>query len=381
MSWSFKVSSFRGIDVKVHATFLLIVGLGALQWGSTHGARGAAFGALVTLALFACVLLHELGHSLVAQSFGIKVREILLLPIGGLAKLQGEPRSPKQEVAIAVAGPAVNVVLAAAFGAWCWSMAPIGSMAALAESAKQPSLLTFGLLLMSGNLTLAAFNLLPIFPLDGGRVLRAVLQMKLGAARATRWASGIGQWAAAALIVYAIVAGQLLLGLIAVLIFLAAGQENVRARLQAPIAALTAGDIAELPAVDIAVSSRIGEVVPLLLRSRQAVFPVVDGVAVVGVVFRSDVVAALQQPGTALMSVRSLTRETPSFSASLPLALALGKLRELGQPVGVVVGDEAPLGLLDEAQVVMKLAELPQHHIAPPTPELGKARQLDAAQS
>ena len=101
--WSTTLFTIRGIDVKVHATFAIIVAIGATQWGLAHGLRGALFGAAFTLALFACVLLHELGHSFVAQRFGLKVKEVVLLPIGGIASLVGKPQSPKQEIAIALA--------------------------------------------------------------------------------------------------------------------------------------------------------------------------------------------------------------------------------------------------------------------------------------
>lgn len=172
MRWSAKLFTARGIDVRVHVAFLLIVALGATQWGA-HGAGGAAFGALFMLLLFTCVFLHEMGHSLVAQAFGMKVKSIELLPIGGVARLLGKPKTARQEIAVALAGPLVNVVLAVGLGLTLWwrgySLPAEGFRGSL-----QPSLDTMLVLLTSGNATLALFNLLPFFPLDGGRVLRAL---------------------------------------------------------------------------------------------------------------------------------------------------------------------------------------------------------------
>src|SRR6187431_2543008 len=117
MSWSLRIARVSGIDIRIHATFLLVVLWGSYTFGKYGGLRGAAFGALVVCSMFTCVVLHELGHSLVAQRFGVRVREILLLPIGGVARLLREPQKPWQELLIAIAGPAVNVVIVLALGA------------------------------------------------------------------------------------------------------------------------------------------------------------------------------------------------------------------------------------------------------------------------
>jgi Zn-dependent protease len=122
MKWSFTIARVSGIDIKIHATFFLILLLGAVQWGGPNGYIGAFFGVLLMVLLFVCVVLHELGHSLVAQYFGLPVSEIILLPIGGLSKLEKNPRKPLEELLLAVAGPLVNLmiagVLVVAVGAW-----------------------------------------------------------------------------------------------------------------------------------------------------------------------------------------------------------------------------------------------------------------------
>jgi len=186
MKTSFRVARIAGIDINVHVTFGLILLFGAIQWGVPYGARGALFGALLMLVLFMCVVLHELGHSLVAQAFGIPVRDITLLPIGGVARMEKNPSKPVHELLIAAAGPLVNVALATML----WIATDVGATLAstpVPDLAKQmtPGLPTALLWLFLSNVFLAAFNLIPAFPMDGGRMLRAVLAMSLGFAIAT----------------------------------------------------------------------------------------------------------------------------------------------------------------------------------------------------
>src|SRR4051812_18420402 len=159
-----------GIDIKVHATFVLALGLGAIQW-SGFGVPGAAFGVLLIALLFLCVVLHELGHSLVAKSFGIPVREIILLPIGGISQMTRRPTKPMQELLIAVVGPLVNVGIAlglAGFG-YLWLGSDGIERAFSALSRATPSLPTLWVMLLTSNILLAVFNMLPALPMDGGR--------------------------------------------------------------------------------------------------------------------------------------------------------------------------------------------------------------------
>lgn len=357
--WSTTLFTIRGIDIKVHASFAIIVAVGATQWGAAHGLHGAFFGAALTLAIFGCVLLHELGHSLVAQRFGLKVKEVVLLPIGGIASLVGKPQSPKQEIAIAVAGPAVNVVIALALGAGLWFSGAAANISAATVSKLAPSWVTFWLMLTAGNASLALFNLLPFFPLDGGRVLRALLSLKVGELQATRWAGGVGQIAGVVMAGVALVSGHVLLALIGILLFLAASRERTTATLQPPLLALTAADVAEVPAVELDATSRIGEAIPQLLRTGQEAFPVVAEGALLGVVMRSDLLLAAQRPELELQSIRTLTQQVPALPSHLTAAEALKLLDEMEAPLGVVVSPDYPLGFISQAQVFAKLAQLP----------------------
>ena len=187
--WSFKLGRILGIDVYLHATFLLLLGLIASAHAVAGGSLVAGLSSVSFLgAIFLCVLLHEFGHALMARRYGIKTRDITLLPIGGVAHLERMPNKPAQELWVALAGPAVNVVIAGALAAW---LSVTNSWSALTSLSSTSG--PFAERLLAVNAMLVLFNLLPAFPMDGGRVLRALLAMRLDYARATRIATITGQ--------------------------------------------------------------------------------------------------------------------------------------------------------------------------------------------
>src|SRR6185503_19517713 len=187
MKWSWRLGRIAGIALYVHATFLLLLAWVAIsEYQSSHDAAAAARGVIFVLAVFAMVVLHELGHALAARRYGVKTRDITLLPIGGVARLERMPREPKQELWVAIAGPLVNVAIAITL----FILLVAIRLSKSTFLASQDSFIT---LLMRINLFLIAFNLLPAFPMDGGRVLRALLARRLEYVRATRIAARIGQ--------------------------------------------------------------------------------------------------------------------------------------------------------------------------------------------
>lgn len=220
MRGSWTLGRLLGIEVKIHFTFALLLALlaGAHLWAG--GPAAMATGLLFTLAIFGSVLLHEFGHALAARRFGVATRDITLLPIGGVAALEGMPRRPLAEAAIALAGPAVNVAIAAVLGAALWLAGALEPVSALGLTAGP-----FAERLLLANLGLALFNLLPAFPLDGGRVLRALLAWRLGYSTATRWAARIGRGLAVVLGAVGVV-GNPMLVLVAVFVWFAAGAER-----------------------------------------------------------------------------------------------------------------------------------------------------------
>ena len=185
-TWSMRVGSLLGIPIRVHFTFVLLL----LWFGTVSSGQGQGFlgGVVFMLLLFGCVVLHELGHATMARRFGVETREIVLYPIGGVARLERIP-SGKAELLIALAGPAVNALLAGLLFGWLMVRqvrAPGSPMELLTDAPLVWQMLT-------ANLTLFFFNLIPAFPMDGGRVLRALLAMSMDYVRATRIAATIGQ--------------------------------------------------------------------------------------------------------------------------------------------------------------------------------------------
>lgn len=207
----FKLGRFLGIDVSLHWTLLLLV-----VWSASSSPLGFAASALLTLAIFGCVLLHEFGHALAARQFGIDTAGIALYPIGGVATLERMPRNPKQELWIAVAGPLVNVVIAAVLIA----VSPLVGMALGGTT-----LLAWMSYLAFANIALVLFNLLPAFPMDGGRILRSLAAMYMPYADATSMAARIGRWMALAFAILGIAYGHLMLIVIAGFIVLAGTAE------------------------------------------------------------------------------------------------------------------------------------------------------------
>ncbi len=231
MRSAYHILTVRGIPIRIHITFIWFPIWAASVWGSRADdmLRGALFGIIAALLLFACVTLHELGHALVAQRFGIVVEDITLLPFGGLARLRTIPRNPKQELAIAVAGPLVNVAifLALAFvAAFVYrsepNITPDFMMNEL-DGGNANSLLIY---LMLANVILVLFNLLPAFPLDGGRVLRALLALKLPWEKATRIAAGVGLGFAGLFVIGGIASRDFFLSLIGLMVGFGAWQER-----------------------------------------------------------------------------------------------------------------------------------------------------------
>jgi Zn-dependent protease/predicted transcriptional regulator len=375
MSWAFRIAQVRGIDIKVHITFFLILVLGGIQWaGSTPGnpAEGILFGVVLTLLLFACVTLHELGHSIAAQYYNIPVKEIVLLPLGGVALISKNPEKPLHELIIAAAGPLVNVVIAALlFGVVAFTgMAPT-SMNDLGRLLEGPSLQTMLLWLLAANVSLVLFNLIPAFPLDGGRILRALLAMGIGMPRATRIASVIGQVAAIGLGIWGITSGNFLLIIIAVFIFMGAGQEAAMASATQASATnvlhtMRVGDAYNKHALQLHIGDRVSKVVDYILTSYQPDFAVMQGSNVLGIVTRDDVLRNLSIDPTDRYVTEIMQRNLLRIDANRSLDEARQMMAQAGARVAAVFdGNQQFLGLVNaddigEAFAVLTFVERQQ---------------------
>jgi Zn-dependent protease len=305
MKWSLKLGRFAGIDVYLHFTFLLLLGLLAIAHWREHGTIAAAFeGVGFFLALFACVLLHEYGHALTARRYGVRTRDITLLPIGGIARLERMPDKPMQEFWVAVAGPAVNVAIAAALFAWL----------ALTNGFLPFDQLTltsgrFAERLLAVNLFLVLFNLLPAFPMDGGRVLRSLLATRMDYARATQIAAGIGQFMAMIFVVAGFLLGHLMLMVIAFFVWIGASQEVSVAQMKSAIGGLPVARAMLTDFHTLAPGDTLARAMELILAGSQQDFPVVEAGRVVGVLTRADLLAGLHKLGAQGFVADAMQRE------------------------------------------------------------------------
>jgi Zn-dependent protease len=227
MRWSLKIAKLAGIDIFIHFTFfILLTWVAFIQW-KLNGSFGAAFSGIVfILAIFTCVVLHELGHALTAKKYGIKTKDIILLPIGGVARLEKMPSQPIQELWVALAGPAVNVGIATLLAVYLWvtnTFTPDNQI----TIATVPSVER----IMGVNIFLILFNMIPAFPMDGGRVLRALLATRLAYIRATRISANLGQGIALLFGVIGLFYNPILL-FIAFFVWMGAAQETRMVRMK-----------------------------------------------------------------------------------------------------------------------------------------------------
>ena len=301
MKWSTKIGTFAGISVYVHTTFLMLIAWVAfVHWQTGHSVSAAVQGVAFVLALFGCVVLHEFGHALTARQFGIRTRDITLLPIGGLARLERMPDDPRQELWVALAGPAVNVVIAVALFLALQvtgTVAPLGTLSVTSGSFLER--------LMIVNVVLVAFNMLPAFPMDGGRVLRALLAIRMDYTRATQLAANIGQGMALLFGLIGLFTNPFLM-FIALFVWIGAGQEAAMTQMKSALGGIPLERAMITDFRTLAPNDSLARAVELLLSGTQQDFPVVDDSrAVVGILTRADLLTALarQEQGAPVAQV------------------------------------------------------------------------------
>jgi Zn-dependent protease/predicted transcriptional regulator len=306
----------------MHATFLILIGFVALSyWAVDQSLVSVLVGVGFILALFGCVVLHEYGHALTARKFGIKTRDITLLPIGGLARLERMPDDPKQELWVALAGPAVNVVIAAVIFVWLLltnSLSPLTQVS-----------LTGGPFLerlMVVNLFLVGFNMLPAFPMDGGRVLRALLAMRMEYTRATQLSASLGQGMAIIFGFVGLLYNPFLL-FIAFFVWIGAAQEASMVQMKSSLGGIPVSRAMITDFQELSPYHRLGDVVELVLKGYQQDFPVVDGGRVVGVLMRNDLLSALQNEGKDTPVVRVMKKEFTTVDSYEMLETAFMKMQ------------------------------------------------------
>jgi stage IV sporulation protein FB len=347
MSWSFGIGSIAGTVVRIHVTFVLfLVWIFAASYFS-GGPDAALNGVIFMLLLFACVVAHEFGHIFTARAFGVNTPDVVLLPIGGVARLERIPEKPREEFLIAIAGPLVNVAIALVLIAVSGATMRYSAFASL-DDAKIPMIDR----LAAVNLFLAAFNMLPAFPMDGGRVLRALLATRLGFVKATEVAAVIGQGFAFVLGFVGLFFNPILI-FIAIFVYLAASGEAHMVALRSvsrgmPASAATMTEISTLTPDD-----DIEDAVQTLLKTSQGEFPVVDGAGKpVGLLDRNGIVRALREAGPNARVGEVMSGVLPTVPARSCLADALKLLQEKAAPaVAVVDADGRFTGLITSETV------------------------------
>ena len=332
MGWSLNIGSVAGTAIRIHVTFLLFL---AWIFGVSYfagGAQEAWNGLLFLLLLFLCVLLHEFGHIFTARAFGVATPDVILLPIGGVSRLERIPEQPSEEFLIAIAGPLVNVAIAAILVVLGGAHLELNRLVALESTST--SMVDR---LAAVNVFLAVFNLIPAFPMDGGRVLRALLASRFGYVRATELAAAIGQWVAF-LLGFLGLFGNPLLIFIAVFVYLAASAEAHLVAIRAisrgvPVTAAMMTQFATLTP-----DEHVDAAVETLLRTSQSEFPVVDGAGrPIGLLARNDLIRALKERGPDAKVADAMTTNVPTLGHRHCLDEAFRLLQEKSVPAVAIV--------------------------------------------
>ncbi|HEU4366155.1 MAG TPA: site-2 protease family protein [Candidatus Krumholzibacteria bacterium] len=333
MRYTLGLGRLFGIPVRVHATFPLVLVLYAAIAARTGSPGDALLAALLVLAAFACVVLHELGHSLVVRRYGIRVRDIVLFPIGGVARAESIPQDPRQEIAVAVAGPVVNFAIAGVL------------FVALAVHGIPPHGSGFFVDLAWVNLALGVFNLVPAFPMDGGRILRGLLSLRMPYLDATRRARAAGQLIALGFATVALVnVSFIMLALIAVFVFAGGMMEEAAVRTRIRLGGRSVGELADVAAPVFALNDPVTAVVDRADGRRAFAVAGASG-SLAGVVSVADLLLAVRE-GRAGDELATIARsDFPVAEARTEASRVYRYLRDERQPFAAVVEGDHFLGL------------------------------------
>lgn len=342
MSWSWRVGRVLGIDVYVHFTFLLLLGWVLLIHYFLRQDLGDGLEeSLFIVVVFSTVLLHEFGHALAARRYGIPTRDITLLPIGGVARLERMPEDPKQELVVALAGPAVNVVLAA--GLYLWLTATAAPPALVGHFAEFTD--SLAVRLFHVNVLLAIFNMLPAFLMDGGRVLRAPLTMRLDYVQATQIAASVGQGMALLFGFFGLFGNPLLL-FIALFVWIGASQEASMVLMKSSLTGIPVSRAMVKNFRTLAPDELLEHTARRVAEGYQQDFPVVEGGRVVGVLTRPDLLSALADHGERVAVRDVMRRQFDTVHPSEMLDSALLRLQSSRCHLLPVVHDGTLVGVV-----------------------------------
>lgn len=346
MSWSVPILRIAGIQLRIHVTFLLLIAWLGYGYYRSGGSAAAALGITFILLLFLCVVLHEFGHAIAAKGYGINTPDITLLPIGGVARLERMPDKPMQELVVALAGPAVNVIIALCLFLVIGTRGHVDPRTAMRSGDLLVNLFTI-------NIWLVLFNLLPAFPMDGGRVLRALLATRLSYARATQVAASVGQAFAFVFGLFGLISQNYMLVFIALFVYIGASQEATFAQMRditrrLPVSSAMVRDFRSLRQ-----EATLDDAADALLATSQHDFPVVDETgSVTGVLTRQDLFGALRKNDPTMRVGHVMRRGIPTVSTGTPFDEAFRIMQACNCPaVPVLDGNHQLVGLLTPENV------------------------------
>jgi len=364
MSWSLNIGRIAGTAVRVHITFILFLGwIFAASW-ATGGPAAAWQGLAFMLLLFACVVAHEFGHIFTARAFGVSTPDVTLLPIGGVARLERIPEEPWEEFLVAIAGPLVNVAIAIVLV--LLAGAHLDSSDLRAVESPHASMIDR---LAAVNLFLAVFNMIPAFPMDGGRVLRALLASRMGYVRATEIAAFIGQGVAFALGFAGLFWNPLLI-FIAIFVYLAASSEAHLVAIRAMSHGVPVSVAMMTQFATLAPGAHVDEAVQTLLSTNQSEFPVIDVAGrPIGLLGRSGLIRALKELGPDARVADAMSSPVPTIAQRRCLEDAFRMLQEKSAPAVAVVDAAGRLVGLVTSETVGEMLML--HQALPKGARLG----------
>jgi Zn-dependent protease/CBS domain-containing protein len=369
MQWAIQIGRVGRTRVKIHLTFLLLLCWAAFAYWQEGGPVVATEGVLFVSLIFFCVLLHEFGHILVAAKFGIRTTQVTLLPIGGVAQMERIPERPLQEIAVAIAGPAVNV----AIGILLWGWLQFTGGMPEASAIEQGLPLSLPTRLLALNFWLALFNLIPAFPMDGGRILRAVLAFWTPYPRATLAAARIGQCIAIGLGFMGLFTNPMLV-LIGLFIYFSAAAELNLVQFRAMTSGLQVASAMLTQFQRLPLQTHLEEAAEMLIHSAQRAFPVIDDSGSLrGMLTQEDLLIGLRSPSRNLSVADVMHRTIPTTEPDTALERALKLLGETDcstlpvlDPSGRLVGLFSPENAADLVRIRNALAHNGNRRGSPP---------------